>query len=113
MSVVLLPFFLLFTGPVFALQPATPEQVRLIQDYLDTENNLINGPDGINKYSANLTAAENSLDRDEKSIEGIKNEIADLTRQRNLAFDKAIHLALRAYGIIPTDTTGHLISPSG
>ncbi|MFI5345429.1 MAG: hypothetical protein ACHQ51_03540 [Elusimicrobiota bacterium] len=99
--------------PAYALQPATPEQFQTIQGYLDQANELIKGPDGIEKYTADLKDAELAPNHDERTIEGIKNEIAGLTRQRNLAFDKAIHLTLRAYGIVPADADGRLISPNG
>ena len=103
---------------VWALHPASADDLRAIQDKLD-QANLIQydlADSSGNDLSIRRTKRDLDLARltgNKLEIEELDRQIQSLIRQRDLARCKAIHMTLAAYGIVPTNSQGRLRMPHG
>ncbi|MCX5795265.1 MAG: hypothetical protein NTY77_07225 [Elusimicrobia bacterium] len=105
---------------VWALHPAAADAVKAIQAELDRANLIERGLTdnqgqdiSLAKTIEDLEKESNFIDPNRTTVEYLKQRVQALTQERDVARDKAIHLTLAAYGIVPTDKAGRLMMLRG
>ncbi len=94
----------------FAIGPASKENVAAIEEYL-ADARLVEK--NIAKAYESWKENTRRTPPDSRTVAAFERKISELKRERDLFRDKAIHLTLRAYDILPVDGSGKLVYPQG
>lgn len=107
--------FISVISPAQALNPASNKDRSRISDLIDDGNSqqyqlgqILEKLQQENKYLAIdiSNKMDGDVEADKQLIQDYSRQVRDLTRERDLDYDKAIHLTLTAYGIVSAASDG-------
>ncbi|HVC09464.1 MAG TPA: hypothetical protein VNH15_05960 [Elusimicrobiota bacterium] len=111
MTIIALLFLLIPVNNAWAIHAATKPEIRAIQKQIDDAQKGI--PGEIDKYNAEISASDRGEIRlTDAQVMKIDEHIAHLRKQIPAAYNKAIKMTIKAYGLEPPKTSAKIITPN-